>query len=170
MSVMLSDLRSREGRPAAGIEFTRECKLMSAPFRAMFAVLLAHSVSAADVAVTGTVRQQFTGLPVASATVRFSGTIDNIPVERTSVTSLEGGFSVELPAGGYVAVASAEGYESESQTGIVVTAGTAPRRVEFSMLGLSSVIGRVIDGETKRPLVGAKVQAFSLLYVKGQRQ
>jgi hypothetical protein len=51
-----------------------------------------------------------------------------------------------------------------------VTAGMASRPVEFSLLGLSSVTGRVIDGETKSPLVGAKVQAFSLSYVKGQRQ
>ena len=33
------------------------------------------------------------------------------------MTGPDGSFSVELPAGGYVAVASAEGYESESLTG-----------------------------------------------------
>jgi hypothetical protein len=86
------------------------------------------------------------------------------------VTGLDGDFSVDLPAGTYTAVASAEGFQSESLTAIAAVPGTAGRRVEFSMLGLSSVTGRVIDGETKRPLVGAKVQAFSLSYVKGQRQ
>ena len=104
------------------------------------------------------------------ATVHILGTIENKPVERRTSAGPDGSFSVEAPAGEYVVIAAADGYDAARQGGIVLTPGKTLPALDLSLLGLSSLNGRVIDSRTKGPLTGATIQAFLLTYLKGQRQ
>jgi hypothetical protein len=53
-------------------------------------LLIACTVLAAEVPLTGTVRQQFTGLPVPGATTRLSGTVDITGGRVRSLAALAG--------------------------------------------------------------------------------
>jgi hypothetical protein len=103
--------------------------------------------------VSGTVINLHTGLPVAGATVSYTG--------GQAVTDAAGAYSLtSVQEGSYSFFAAASGFMDQTQT-VGVGAGQAVVR-DFGLapLGTGSVGGQVIDSLTGSPINGASVSYF----------
>ncbi|MGH3683176.1 MAG: S8 family serine peptidase, partial [Natronosporangium sp.] len=106
------------------------------------ALLAAAPVGAAGT-LAGQVTDAGTGDPVARASVNVVGE----GVDRDLVTGLDGGYRTRLPAGSYTVTVDAFGYQPQTATGVVVTAGaTTVRDIDLPPLPSVSLTGRVTDG------------------------
>lgn len=97
---------------------------------------------AAEMGLTGDVREQFTGLPIPGATVRILGND-----QQTLTTGLDGSFSTLVAPGEYAVIASAEGFDAYRRAGIIVAEDVKPPRLEMSLMGAGSLKGRIVDGQ-----------------------
>jgi Carboxypeptidase regulatory-like domain len=119
-------------------------------------LLLAAAPATAQV-VEGTLRNAFTGAPVAGAKAVVQ---KNGLGLYYSFTDANGNFRIEnVPDGAYTVAYSAEGYGftlgSQFYTEIRVTAGT-PVHVEGNVVQFQKVLGRVVDGRGD-PVKGCRV-------------
>ncbi|HEY6549503.1 MAG TPA: carboxypeptidase regulatory-like domain-containing protein, partial [Vicinamibacteria bacterium] len=82
------------------------------------------------------------------------------PDEEGTFRSPDGSFTLEeVPAGTFAVVVEAPGYESARVSGVVVREGEATADVEVRATRGRALRGRVLDGVTGRPVVGATVSA-----------
>jgi subtilisin family serine protease len=114
------------------------------------------AVSAAPIGDTGTLTGMVTdasdNTPIAGATVHASG-----PFERTTMTNAAGVYSLTLPVGTYDVTASAFGFESLTEPGVVITdGGTTTQDFALTPADSHPVSGFVRDG-SGNPLANATV-------------
>ncbi|NUT22468.1 MAG: S8 family serine peptidase [Hamadaea sp.] len=88
--------------------------------------------------VTGIVRDDSTGTPIAAATVSSSG--------RSTTTAANGTYSLTLPAGDQSVTASKYGYHDETVTVTVPENGTATQDFALVSAPMVTVSGKVTDG------------------------
>lgn len=101
--------------------------------------------------ISGTVIDSATLSPISGATVT-DGT-------RSAMTDINGVYTLaSVPIGTYAVTASANGYNSASQTSVTVSANTATT-VNFSLTAIlyGTIEGTVIDSVTLSPIAGATV-------------
>jgi len=106
--------------------------------------------------ISGTVLDtQTPGHPVTTATVSYTGT--NGSGSTTAINASTGAYTLAgVPAGTYTVTASATGYTTQTNTGVVVSAGATTNNVNFLMPAVSGTIsGTVTSGGTG--LIGATV-------------
>jgi len=93
------------------------------------------------------------GSPVPGAQVRAQG-----PVDRTTNTGADGGYSMRLPAGTYAVSTTAYGFLPATATGVVVTeGGTTVQDFVLAPVPAHSVSGTVTSLATGLPIAGAQV-------------
>ncbi|MEI2325688.1 carboxypeptidase regulatory-like domain-containing protein [Priestia megaterium] len=107
--------------------------------------------------ITGRVIDQRTGKPIQGATVFVLKGKDVVAV---GYTDEQGNFIITgVPAGTYIILATAPGFNSESKS-VIVEAGEIVPVPPFNLTAISnagSITGRVIDQRTGKPIQGATV-------------
>jgi iron complex outermembrane receptor protein len=120
---------------------------------ALLSVVLSAGAWAQDNGtVTGTVTDAKTSEPVAGATILIIGT------QRTGVAGSDGSYSVSVPAGDYIVLAAASGYESAEEPVTVAAGETAT--VDFSVRETLSQFGDtlvVVGSRTARTAIETPV-------------
>lgn len=104
-------------------------------------------------AISGQVIDTVTHLPIVGATISLS------PGGATTITDVNGNFSLGVNPGTYTVTASATGYNSASQT--VSVNGGQTQIVSFKLVSLTatgSIKGVVTDSVTAAPIAGATVK------------
>jgi hypothetical protein len=100
--------------------------------------------------ISGVVTDAGTGLPVAGATVAYSG--------GSVTTDSAGAYSLApISEGTYALSADAPGYAGQSQTAIVGPGQTATLNFALAPAGVGTVGGQVTDAATGSPVAGATV-------------
>ncbi|MDH7516222.1 MAG: carboxypeptidase regulatory-like domain-containing protein [Bacteroidota bacterium] len=118
-------------------------------------------------AVSGTVRDAATNLPIARAEIYF----ENSPGTKrfTTTTDANGSYMVHLPRGIYIARASAPQYAAQWYNGktkadqadpITVTSGTVPN-IDFALTPWGGAISGIVVDAANAPIEGALVKAWS---------
>ena len=108
--------------------------------------------SPAKAAISGQVIDTVTHLPIVGATISLS------PGGATTVTDVNGNFSLGVAPGTYTVTASATGYTGSSQT--VTVTGGQNQIVTFKLVSLTatgSIKGTVTDSVTATAIAGATV-------------
>lgn len=104
--------------------------------------------------IAGTVRDASTGDPIAGANVTTDGYFD--------ITDANGQFNIiNVPVGTYIITASAVGYETSSQSGVIVVSGLTTN-LDFTLTLIPTtgqIAGIVKDAATGNPIEGATVTA-----------
>ncbi len=106
----------------------------------------------AKAAIGGQVTDAVTHAPIVGATVTLS------PGGATTITDVNGNYSIGVNPGTYTVTAGAAGYSSASQT--VTVNGGQTQVVDFKLVSLTasgSIKGMVTDNITAAPIVGATV-------------
>jgi hypothetical protein len=143
-------------------------KIFASMFVVAIAVMLAAPIAAGsdNVAVSGTVVNSETGLPVAGATVTLSYWSDVVYADRecadeyyaeySAMTAADGTFSLSVPAGSYGVYVEAQGYErwyggmdTNYETDITISlAEVPPYDAELTLMVEDSETGAGIAGAT----------------------
>ncbi len=141
----------------------------------LLVALSATPVSAQTAVVSGRVTDEAGGAPLQGAAIQIRNRTTFSLV--ASVTSdANGDFSASAPSGTYIVFAQAAGFRTEifdgvpcgqscdfnAATPLVVTAPTAVPGIDFALLRLGSVSGRVVRAGTGVPLEGVNVNAVAL--------
>ncbi len=124
-------------------------------------------------AITGIVKNETDGSPIAGATVTVRTLLSDIslrPVKflHTAKTNEQGEYTVSLAPGFYLVYCKAEGFNAEWFENASDPASATPVEVKaaehsvvnFDLLPLGSISGKVVDQLTGAAIAGAKVNAF----------
>ncbi len=121
-------------------------------------------------AISGRVTDAITGEPLVEARIRVLALIGNHPLfQRQTVTDSSGEYVISVPPGFYLVYADRKGYRGEfyddvvdplQATPVQVTENEHVTGIDFGLLPLGSISGKVVDQETGQPIVGALVGAF----------
>ena len=131
------------------------------------AVAMVAGAEPVNVSVWGTVQEAESTLPVAGAQVRLtqSGTQKKI----TAQTDTNGQFRATITEPGlYFAHASLDGYVRGGIKTIQVDADTKAVNVELKVYREAVVSGVVVDGTSRSPVAGVKVEALRVRYIEGE--
>jgi hypothetical protein len=121
-------------------------------------------------AISGVVTDAITGEPLAEARIRVLALIGSRPFfHRQTVTDSTGEYLISVPPGFYLVYADRKGYRGEFYDDVVDPTQATPVQVrenehvtgiDFDLLPLGGITGKVVDAETGEPIVGALVGAF----------
>lgn len=137
-------------------------------------------------ALTGTVKDGDTKLPVPRAVVRVNGfrvgavaPTDQAAIDVSATADDHGEFSVQLPAGEFelVARASADHYLSpqdstlsRSGQAIHISRKDTPGPIEVLIFRTANLSGTIVDEETRAPISKVAVRLWETYWTRGQRR
>lgn len=121
-------------------------------------------------AISGMVIDSLTTEPLARAHIRVLGVNSVGPVSRhETYTGDDGKYIVSVPPGTYLVYADRKGYRGEfykdaqdprDAQRVEVVEGEHTGNIDFDLVPLGGIAGRVIDEVTQEPIAGALVTAF----------
>ncbi|WPP48155.1 carboxypeptidase-like regulatory domain-containing protein [Catalinimonas niigatensis] len=104
--------------------------------------------------ISGIVTDQKTGRPLPGTNILVEGTTHG------TIADLSGRYQIEIPQGSGELVFAYPGYETRKETVSykkILEIAMLPEPEQEELIGVKTVAGRVVDGETNKPLAGVEV-------------
>ncbi|MCK6578904.1 MAG: carboxypeptidase-like regulatory domain-containing protein [Anaerolineae bacterium] len=135
----------------------RSLVLLAALLVPLSAITALHAARAQTAEIlTGQAADALTSAPLAGVAITLTGADGGL---HTTFTEADGSYRVEaIPSGTYVLTAALRGYTSPEPVDLIL-AGAATHRMDVTLTGMTTIAGRVFDGDGVTPLVGIPLLA-----------
>ncbi|MBL8130233.1 MAG: carboxypeptidase regulatory-like domain-containing protein [Anaerolineae bacterium] len=135
----------------------RSLVLLAALLVPLSAVTALHAALAQTAEIlTGQAADALTSVPLAGAAITLTGFDGGL---HTTFTEADGSYRFEaIPSGNYVLTAALRGYTSPEPVDLILE-GATTHRMDVTLTGMTTITGRVFDGDGVTPLAGIPLLA-----------